>query len=178
MSHYYELDGTKEKIFTLQCIALSGREFSKEFSVGVRDGNSLYSQKEYWRLTKSTVSNGVLELAIKIRNSYESLGLNDKHNILTCIEDNKVTRRDLIWVCNKIIHSKSFNLEPIGSHKDKEPLEWWNGDVRLTGAMNGKHWDISINVSEWLKSCLFYLQSLEECLIDHREKSRDLKRGI
>lgn len=73
MSHYFELDGIREKIFILQSIALSGEPFSKEYAIGVQEDNSLYSQKEYWLNTKSIASNGVLEIAVKTRNAIESI---------------------------------------------------------------------------------------------------------
>lgn len=180
MSHYFDLDGIREKIFILHSLALSGEPFSREYSIGPHNDISLYSQTEYWTNAKSIASNGVLELAVKIRNAYEATtSAMSRENMITCIENKNVVRHDFIWICNKIIHAKNFTMVPVGSHRNEVPLEWWDGEITMTGVnQNRTPWDISFNVLCWLKSCLFFVRSVELNLNDMKNQSGDLTRCI
>lgn len=178
MSHYFEFDGIREKIYTILSIAYSGENFALEYQVGTGNKIALYSQKDYWIQTKSIVSNSILEIAIKVRNSCESIEHNDKTKTLSCIENSEVTSRDFIWVCNKIIHAKSFNLVPVGSHKYEQPLEWWDGEVDVSGEFYGKPWKVSFDAVSWLKACANHIKYIEKELKNLRDSSQDLVRCI
>lgn len=181
MSHYFEIDGIREKIFIINSLALSGESFSKDYAIGTRNDNSLYTQKEYWINTKSLVSNGVLEIAVKIRNAYESLSKSQsQEKIIICVENKEIANHEFVWLCNKIIHAKSVSMIPVGSHNNEEPLEWWDGEIRLKGLLQDKKtpWDISFNVVCWLKSCLSFLNLAENELGNMRNQSGEITRCI
>ena len=190
MSHYFEVNGIREKIFILQSLALSGENFSKEYAVGCREKPSLYSQKDYWLSVKSLVSNYILEISVKVRNASESVGATsegveatgvkiDRGIKIYCVENKEVTRHDFLWLSNKVIHAKGFELVPVGSMQYSKPLEWWDGEIRVYGKLNGGNkWDISFSVVDWVKSCLVLVNKIESDLIKLKSNSADLQRCI
>lgn len=168
----------KKKYSHLQCIAHSGESFSNNFQIGLNDNISLYTQKEYWIHVKTLVSNLTLEIAVKIRSLRESTMKPSKSKVLTCIENNELKRHDFIWICNKIIHAKSFNLVPVSSVRYEHPIEWWDGEIEATGTFQGKQWSISFDAKEWLQSCLYNIKKFESYLVLARDSSKDLVRCI
>ena len=99
---------------------------------------------------------------------------------IVCVENKEVTSHDFVWICNKVIHAKSFNLIPVGSHKIELPLEWWDGDVDIAGVLQDKKtkWNISFDATTWLKSCLYFVTLVEDDLEVLKKQSSDIARCL
>jgi len=184
MSHFVDISKIRETIFTLNSIILSGESFAVKYNVGIESAPSLYPRKKYWLTLKKIISNRCLELSVLMRNSKELLDANGHniktHKILICADliDSKVISYDFVFIANKIIHAKSFQLTPVASIKYDESFEWWDGGIVISGTgQNKKPWILSINVSDWLGNIESFLNSTETDLHTIQNASEDMLRN-
>jgi len=184
MSHFIEIDGVKEKIYQLIEMALSAENFVSRYGIGVEGAERYISKDQYWRHTKSILSNYSLEIAVKLRNAAElleskgvSFTLNNAISIYNSGSKADGTRKekDIKFICHKIIHAKSFFVDAVGSHEKHENLLWWAGTLTLSGTdQSGKEWCFFFNVLEWCEASLSFLAEIENNLQNVQFNSDDL----
>jgi hypothetical protein len=183
MSHFVDISRIRERIFTLNSIILSGEAFARKYNVGIESAPSLYPRQKYWLTLKKIVSHSCLELSVLMRNSKELLDANDNnikvHKILMCTDltNSNIKNYDFVYIANKIIHAKSFQLTPIGSSKYDESFEWWDGRIEVSGRYKKEPWMLSINVSDWLGNIETFLNDTEDLLLTLQNGSEDILRN-
>ena len=186
MAHLIEIDGVKVKIYVLMEMALAAENFVSRYGIGVANAERFVSKEQYWRHTKSTVSNYSLEIAVKLRNTVEllqskgvSLALDDTIHTYNAGRhaDGTMEKKDVRYICNKIIHAKSFYVDAVGSTQKHADLLWWAGTLTLSGTeqgKNGKEWCFFFNVIEWCEASLAFLVKIEASLQNIQLSSEDL----
>jgi hypothetical protein len=184
MTHFVDISKIRETIFTINSIILSGESFAQKYNVGIESAPSLYPRKKYWLTLKKIISHSCLELSVLMRNSKELLDVNDHkidtHKILVCADliNSNIKSYDFVFIANKIIHAKSFQLTPVGSNKYEEPFEWWDGRIEIGGTdQKKKPWSLSINVSDWLGTMESFLNETEALLHSLQNSSEDILRN-
>ena len=184
MAHFVDINKIRETIFTLNSIILSGELFAQKYNVGIEFAPSLYPRKKYWLTLKKIISHSCLELSVLMRNSKELLDVNshkiDTHKILMCADliNSNVKNYDFIFIANKIIHAKSFQLRAVGSNKYEEAFEWWNGRIEISGTdQKQKPWSLNLNVSDWLGTLELFLDETEAILHSLQNSSEDILRN-
>lgn len=184
MSHYFDLNEIKEKLFIISGLALSGEEFCKQYKMGSTDHHKTYNISDYTRLTKLIVSNNLIEIAVKIRclvddlksqNITVDVGNNIKiYNSGHCA-DGISKEKNFRFICNKIIHAEKFNLDFIGKKSYHPDMIWWSGEITLAGQYNSKKWNFFFSVLDWSDQIMSFLKIAEEKIIESQLNSRDLQ---
>lgn len=186
MAHFIEIDGIREKLYLLIQMALAAESFTSRYGIGVENAERFISKEQYWRHTKSTVSNYSLEIAVKLRNAIELLesnGIsftlkNSVHIYNSGIKsDGTKEQKDIKYIFHKIIHAKSFQIDAIGSYEKHESLLWWAGTLTLSGTEQGragKTWCFFFNILEWCQASLDFLAQVEVNLQNLQLNSEDL----
>lgn len=186
MAHFIGIEGVREKLYQLLALELAAKDFVCQNSIGVPEFEKLISKEQYWSYTKSTVSNSVLEVSVKIRSAMdllESKGveLDPKNSIsvypIRIPSKDLKSERNLRYICNKIIHANEFSIDASGSTELHERLLWWSGMVTVSGnqqGSNGKEWSFFLYLSQWSKACLEFLNEHEIKLAQIQNNSFDL----
>ncbi len=186
MAHFIEVDSIREKLYLLIEIALAAEQFVSRYGIGVDNVEKLFPKEQYWRHTKSTVSNYSLEIAVKLRNAVELLDskgikfeLNNSIHIYNSgiKADGTKEQKDIRYICNKIIHAKSFQIDAVGSSQKHEKLLWWAGTLTLSGTEQGKSskdWCFFFNILQWCEASLTFLAQIEISLQNIQLNSEDL----
>ncbi len=86
--------------------------------------------------------------------------------------------KEKIFILNNLIHATSFIIDAVGSRKYQTNLEWWDGDVTISGKLPGgkKKWKFFFDVSSWLSSALSFLNLHEQRIIALQNESNDIIR--
>ncbi|WP_111639677.1 hypothetical protein [Marinomonas shanghaiensis] len=186
MAHFIEIDGIREKLYLLIQMALAAESFTSRYGIGVENVERFISKEQYWRHTKSTVSNYSLEIAVKLRNAIELLESNgisftldsSVHIYNSGIKaDGTKEQKDIKYIFHKIIHAKSFQIDAIGSYRKHESLLWWAGTLTLSGTEHrktDKAWCFFFNIFEWCQASLDFLAQVEVHLQKIQLNSEDL----
>jgi hypothetical protein len=186
MAHIVEVNEVKEKIYFLIEMALAAEHLVSRYAIGVDDSVKTLSKHQYWKRTKSIVSNYSLEIAVKLRNTLELLQFNGFVLKLEpiihvysvgALAKGAVKKNDLRYICNKIIHAKSFSVDAVGSANKHKDLIWWSGDLTLSGTeqgKNGEEWSFFFNVVEWCDALLSFLYEVEDKLTNIQINSQNL----
>ena len=184
MSHYFELSEIKQKLITVSALALSGEEFSKRYYMGVNDIQKVYTLSEYTKLTKLIVSNSLIEVSVKMRCLVDDLKQKniliedgDKikiYNSGRCADGN-FKEKGFRFICNKIIHAESFNLDYIGKTTYHADMVWWSGEITLSGKYDGKNWEFFFSVIHWLDQVMNFINRTEKEITRLQGDSRDLQ---
>ncbi len=186
MAHFIEIDGIRERLYLLIQMALAAEFFTSRYGIGVENAEQLISKEQYWRHTKSTVSNYSLEIAVKLRNAIELLEskdiiftINKSINVYNSgvNADGTMNKKDIKYIFHKIIHAKSFQIDAVGSYQKHKDLLWWAGTLTLSGTEHGnatKAWCLFFDILEWCQASLEFLDQVEINLQNIQLNSEDL----
>ncbi len=183
MSHYFSIDEIKSKLVVVSALALSGEEFCKRYKMGSKEHHNTYSIEEYTKLTKILVSNILIEIAVKLRSSVDTLKKNDDQiRINKDIsaygagrnESSENAEKDFRFICNKIIHAEGFNLNFVGKKSLHKDMVWWSGDVTVSGSYQKEEWKFFFSVLEWADQIKLFLEEAESRIESSQNNSRDL----
>lgn len=160
MTHRIDVDGIRRNLFILLNLAYASKPFCTEARINrTDDGKKSFGWTYYIGWLKSTVSEILIETAIKYRILHDLL----KNEDLEQIDLNDLDRRSLNGmivgrflpsmesmpireVCNKIIHAEEVMLTWIERQKDKKSFEYWNGDIHLHGHKGNEFWDCELYI--------------------------------
>lgn len=182
MTHFIRTHDVREKLYLLMEMVLAAEKIVSRYGVGVEGCERVISKESYWMHTKSTVSNYCIEIAVKLRAVEDTLKSN-RVNIdpiksinvyhLNVLPEIKNEKRDFRFICNKIIHASSFQVDAIGTVKHKDLL-WWSGTLALSGTENHNGWRLFFNVLDWCEASLIFLDKIEDSLKVIQLNSEDL----
>ncbi len=184
MSHYFEIDGLREKVYAVINHVLASEQFVGRYGIGVEEVEHTVKYDEYWEHTRSIISNSCLEIAVKSRNAAEALSAKG----ITYPRENKIyvynsglladgskKARDFVFICNKIIHAKEFRLDQSGNINSHKDLLWWSGMVTIEGTdQKKKPWCFFFIILKWCDAILEFLNAAEEQLKKIRSNPIDL----
>jgi hypothetical protein len=179
MPHSFDIEGTKERLLVLQHLCHGNRSFCKEFRIGrVIEEVLEYEWYEYYAFLKHSVSEHLINCAIKLRMLQDSVKADEQK-----VDFEKIDRQarkglkigkflsggnrlNLREACNKIIHATDARLEwcPLDSKtstKENEP-EFWTGMIFLYGTKGPTKWEIELNVPDFCVALFRLVRSLEE----------------
>jgi len=184
MSYLFGIDELREKLMILSVLSLSGEEFCKRYKMGSVQYQKVYTSAEYTKITKLITSNYLVEISVKLRNLVDSLNslgfeleIEGKIRIYNlgacadCISRDKSFR----FICNKIIHAESFNLDFIGSKKYHKDMVWWSGNVTVSGTYQTKYWEFFFSVVDWCDEIVKFLDKSENQISSMQNSSRDIQ---
>jgi len=170
MSHYFNVEEIRTQLMIVTGMALSGEELCKRYRMGSRDNYKTYSLDEYKNLTKRIVSNILIETSVKTRYLLDSLDKTTAKSTTNktikihnsgAQSDGKNENVDFRFICNKIIHAKSFNIDLVGKHSLPEEMVWWSGEITIAGDFNGKSWEFFFFALDWCDAVSEFLLAAE-----------------
>ncbi|WP_282178287.1 hypothetical protein [Vibrio nereis] len=89
--------------------------------------------------------------------------------------DGKKTTKGFRFICNKVIHANSFNLDFIGKISLPKEMVWWSGDVTVSGTYQGERWEFFFSVLDWCDEVIEFLKVAEAQIDKTQGSSRDLQ---
>ncbi|WP_148283354.1 hypothetical protein [Reyranella massiliensis] len=170
--HYLDRSLAQTMCFDIFNILSASRELASEFEMsesGDGDIRTSSNFKLHHLLAESRLSQLLLQLAVFVRTFDDVLSIGEhsepyaKHSAATQGE-NYIGTLDggdlrLREACNKIIHAEDFR--PVYDHsvrEDNDGVEqraWYLTDeIELTGTSYGKHWEATLNTSNFLEIVL------------------------
>lgn len=184
MSHLFGIDDIKEKIMILSSLSMSGEEFCCRYAMGSNEHHKVYNLATYTKTTKHIVSNYMIDISVKLRSVVDALRSSGTESILdtdvkaynsgTCA-DGKSKDKDFRFICNKIIHADSFNLNFVGNKKYHDDMVWWSGEITVSGRYQNKKWEFFFSVLDWCDSIVEFLDKSEKQIANMQGKSRDIQ---
>lgn len=184
MSHYFGIEELRAKLVTVTGLALSGEEFCKRYRMGSPECYKVYNITDYTTLTKTIVSNNLIEISVKVRclvDVLKSQGVNFpiEKSITICgagkCADGEQKTKGFRFICNKIIHADSFNLDFIGRKSLPKDMVWWSGEVTVSGTYQGEKWEFFFSILDWCDEVIAFLKVAEEEIDKTQASSRDLQ---
>ncbi len=163
MPHRIDIDGISKRLFILNNLVFASKSFCETFQVDrVDEEDKPFGWDYYFGWLKSTVSESLLDTAIKIRVmqdflKYEKFGATNFKDI----EDRAISgtvvgsflpslkKLSVRETCNKIIHAVEMRLVWIDGRKDDGSYEFWNGNVMLEGVKENKNWECELYVNNF-----------------------------
>lgn len=184
MSHLFGIDDIKEKILILSSLSMSGEEFCSRYAMGSDEHHKVYNLATYTKTTKHIVSNYIIDISVKLRSVVDSLrssGIEvslDKdvkgYNAGSCA-DGKSKTQNFRFICNKVIHAESFNLDFVGNQKYHKDMVWWSGEVTVSGVYKSEKWEFFFSILEWCDSIVEFLDESEKQIANMQGESRDIQ---
>ena len=184
MSHYFGIEEIRTKLIVVTGLALSGEEFCKRYRMGSDEYHKVYNLTDYATLTKTIVSNNLIEISAKVRCLVDALSSQGikfpvEKSITTygagSCADGKKTTKGFRFICNKVIHANSFNLDFIGKKSLPKEMVWWSGDVTVSGTYQGERWEFFFSVLDWCDEVIEFLKVAEAQIDKTQGSSRDLQ---
>lgn len=185
MSHYFGIEEIRAKLIVVTGLALSGEEFCKRYRMGSDEYHKTYNLTDYTTLTKTIVSNNLIEMSVKVRCLVDALSSQGiifpvEKSITTygpgsCADVKKKTK-GFRFVCNKIIHADGFNLDFIGRKSLPKEMVWWSGDVTVSGNYQGEKLEFFFSILDWCDEIMEFLKMAETQIGKTQRNSRDLQR--
>ena len=126
-----------------------------------------------------------IELAVKLRNAAELMDANDfqymNEKIIVCYPigihaDSHQEKRDLLYICNKIIHAKKFRIDAVSSTKYNADFKWWSGDLTISGNYQGNKqppWEFFFSINSWCEAAISFINSSESSLHSINARAED-----
>ena len=167
----------RAKIDSVFCLVMSAISL-------MGSGRSSASAVSTTKLTKLIVSNSLIEVSVKMRCLVDDLKQKniliedgDKikiYNSGRCADGN-FKEKGFRFICNKIIHAESFNLDYIGKTTYHADMVWWSGEITLSGKYDGKNWEFFFSVIHWLDQVMNFINRTEKEITRLQGDSRDLQ---
>ncbi|ELJ8546098.1 hypothetical protein ACN255_003661, partial [Vibrio cholerae] len=184
MSHYFGIEEIRTKLIVVTGLALSGEEFCKRYRMGSDEHHKIYNLTDYKTLTKTIISNHLIEISVKVRCLVDTLSSKGiifpvEKSITTygagsCADGKKKTK-GFRFICNKIIHADSFNLDFIGRMSLPNEMVWWSGEVTVSGCYQGEKWEFFFSVLDWCDEVMEFLKMADVQIDETQGSSRDLQ---
>jgi len=174
VSHAIDLDGLEEKLFILRHLVHGTASFCMQDNISCEEDLEREFFHGYWGRLKVSVSNRLIECAIKSRMIEEFCAKDDTDNQLRDFEQQAVNQLNLGSVkqgnfkltlreaSNKIIHATRATIEFKSMVFTGPTARRWDGKYHLYGSHQGKPWHVELCVDSWAKSMYNFLKILEE----------------
>jgi hypothetical protein len=175
MSHVLNFDELDGHLFILQQLVLASQHYCGQEMIGsdldIGDGKF----DVYWGWIKGTVSEYLIDCAIKTRifqdyladgkNTIEvdlaQVDLDARKNLQIAIiheGDFELTLRE---ICNKIIHAKQSIPSWSEKTREEKVFKYWNGSFHLHGSKGKQNWHLELRVGDWAKAMTLYHHMLD-----------------
>jgi|RhiMetdeSRZDD1v2_1073273.scaffolds.fasta_scaffold167143_2 hypothetical protein len=178
MSHAIDLEGLYEKLFLLQHIAHGSLSHCRSAKVVLEDPDFDPefdpNFKTIWSLTKTLVSNYLIECAVKLRMIQEFCAKHFEADDLNMLEERAMTdlligrivqgtfRLTIREASNKIIHATSATVDFAPSATEAPPVLYWHGLCNLRGHHGRAPWHLELDVAQWARAVIRYLEFLAD----------------
>ncbi|WP_028116868.1 hypothetical protein [Ferrimonas senticii] len=172
MSHYISIESLNVKLMNLAGLAIAGEDLCRRYMY--KSSFSMYDKESYSTTLKLSVSESLIELAVKLRSFDEFCPFELENNI--DIYENKISKssKNLRFLCNKIIHANEVNLDYQGNVNYHKDFTWWGGQITLRGKQGNKNWVFFFDVAQFCDSAIDFLYKIQQVIEKKQKQSNDL----
>ncbi|MEO3988183.1 hypothetical protein [Plesiomonas shigelloides] len=172
MSHYISISSLNVQLMNLASLAIAGEDLCRRYMY--KADFNMYDKESYSRILKLSVSESLIELAVKLR-SFDEFCPFEPENDIDIYED-KINRKtkNLRFLCNKIIHADEVHLDYQGNINYNKDFTWWSGQITLSGKQGKQSWIFFFHVTQFCDSAIDFLYKMEQVIESKQTKARDL----
>ncbi len=172
MSHYISISSLNVQLMSLASLAIAGEDLCRRYMY--KSNISMYDKESYSRTLKLSVSESLIELAVKLRTFDEFCPFDPENDI--DIYENKTNResKNLRFICNKIIHADEVHLDYRGNRNYNNDFTWWGGQITLSGKQGKNSWVFFFDVVQFCDSAIDFLYKMQQVIESKQTKSNDL----
>ena len=173
MSHYISISSLNVQLMNLASLAIAGEDLCRRYMY--KSSSSLYDKEFYSKTLKLSVSESLIELAVKLRSFDEFCPFEPENNI--DIYENKINRvpKNLRCLCNKIIHADDVHSDYQSKVSYNQDFIWWGGQITLSGKQGKKTWVYFFDVVQFCDSAIDFLHRMQQLIESKKTKSSDLQ---
>ncbi|MDO6683152.1 hypothetical protein Q4551_12720 [Oceanobacter sp. 5_MG-2023] len=172
MSHYISISSLNVQLMNLASLAIAGEDLCRRYMY--KASLSMYDKEFYSKTLKLSVSESLIELAVKLR-SFDDFCQFEPENDIDIYENkiNKVSK-NLRFICNKIIHADEVHLDYQGNINYNKDFTWWSGQITLSGKQGKNSWVLFFNVTQFCDSAIDFLYKMQQVIESKQTKANDL----
>jgi hypothetical protein len=172
MSHYISISSLNVKLMNLASLAIAGEDLCRRYMY--KANLSMYDKESYSKILKLSVSESLIELAVKLRSFDEFCPFEPENNI--DIYENKIKKKlkDLRFLCNKIVHADEVHLDYQGNVNYNKDFIWWSGQITLSGKQGNNNWLFFFDVAQFCDSAIDFLYKMQQVIETRQTKANDL----
>lgn len=156
----------------LASLALAGEDLCRRYMY--KANLSMYDKESYSKILKLSVSESLIELAVKLRSFDEFCPFEPENDI--DIFGNKINQesKNLRFLCNKIIHADEVHLDYRGNINYNQDFTWWSGQITLSGKQGKNNWVFFFDVAQFCDSAIYFLYKMQQVIESKQSKANDL----